>query len=84
MAMLMMNDLFQRTWGERAGKMPHGEYWPELTSKVRAALPGFLFMAEAYLDLEWQLQPLGCAFCHAPKPYSRIATGPRASARRTA
>ncbi|RNC68231.1 MAG: hypothetical protein ED859_10825 [Desulfuromonadales bacterium] len=56
MAMLMMSDIFQRTWGERAGATPAGEYWPELIGAVRAAHPGFIFMAEAYWDPEWELQ----------------------------
>ena len=28
MAMLMMNDIFERTWGERAGPRPADDYWP--------------------------------------------------------
>ena len=28
MAMLMMNDVFERTWGERAGPRPADDYWP--------------------------------------------------------
>ena len=28
MAMLMMNDVFERTWGDRAGPRPADEYWP--------------------------------------------------------
>ena len=27
MAMLMMNDAFARTWGDRAGPVPAAEYW---------------------------------------------------------
>jgi hypothetical protein len=64
MAMLVMNDIFQRTWGERAGAMPAQEYWPELIGAVRAAHPGFLFMAEAYWELEWELQQQGFDCCY--------------------
>ena len=28
MAMLMMNDTFARTWGDRVGPVPAAEYWP--------------------------------------------------------
>ncbi|HZV80528.1 MAG TPA: alpha-amylase family glycosyl hydrolase, partial [Geobacteraceae bacterium] len=76
MAMLMMNDIFQRTWGERAGAMPSGDYWPELIGAVRALHPGFLFMAEAYWDLEWQLQQQGFNFCYDKKLYDRMEHGP--------
>lgn len=76
MAMLVMNDIFQRTWGERAGAMPAGEYWPELIGAVRAAHPGFLFMAEAYWDLEWELQQQGFDFCYDKKLYDLLEHGP--------
>jgi len=81
MAMLMMNDIFQRTWGERAGTMPAGEYWTELTGAVRAAHPGFLFMAEAYWELEWQLQQQGFDFCYDKKLYDRMEHGPAENVR---
>ncbi len=72
MAMLVMNDIFQRTWGERAGARPAGEYWPEVIGAVRAAHPGFLFMAEAYWDLEWELQQQGFDYCYDKKLYDRL------------
>ena len=76
MAMLVMNDIFQRTWGERAGARPAGEYWPELIGAVRATHPGFLFMAEAYWDLEWELQQQGFDYCYDKKLYDRLEHGP--------
>jgi hypothetical protein len=81
MAMLVMNDIFRRTWGERAGGMPEGEYWPKLIDAVRAAHPGFLFMAEAYWDLEWELQQQGFDFCYDKKLYDRMEHGPAESIR---
>ncbi|HET6419632.1 MAG TPA: alpha-amylase family glycosyl hydrolase [Geobacteraceae bacterium] len=72
MAMLVMNDIFQRTWGERAGDRPAGEYWPELIGAVRATHPDFLFMAEAYWDLEWELQQQGFDYCYDKKLYDRL------------
>jgi len=56
--------------------MPAGEYWPELIGAVRAAHPGFLCMAEAYWDLEWQLQQQGFDFCYDKKLYDRMEHGP--------
>jgi len=75
MAMLVMNDIFQRTWGERAGVRPDQEYWPMLISAVRTAHPGFLFMAEAYWDLEWELQQQGFDYCYDKKLYDRLEHG---------
>ncbi|HTP66977.1 MAG TPA: alpha-amylase family glycosyl hydrolase [Geobacteraceae bacterium] len=76
MAMLVMNDIFQRTWGDRAGARPDKEYWPELIGAVRATHPGFLFMAEAYWDLEWALQQHGFDFCYDKKLYDRLEHDP--------
>jgi hypothetical protein len=81
MAMLMMNDIFQRTWGERAGVRPDGEHWPELIGAVRATHPGFLFMAEAYWDLEWQLQQQGFDYCYDKKLFDRLEHGPAENVR---
>ena len=81
MAMLVMNDIFQRTWGERAGVRPVGEYWPEIIGAVRRAHPGFLFMAEAYWDLEWELQQQGFDFCYDKKLYDRLEHGPAENVR---
>jgi hypothetical protein len=81
MAMLVMNDIFQRTWGERAGARPEKEYWPELIGAVRAKHPGFLFMAEAYWDLEWELQQHGFDFCYDKKLYDRLEHGPAENVR---
>lgn len=81
MAMLVMNDIFQRTWGDQAGGRPEGDYWPEVIGAVRAAHPGFLFMAEAYWDLEWELQQQGFDYCYDKKLYDRLEHGPAESVR---
>ena len=76
MAMLVMNDIFRRTWGDRAGARPAEEYWPEVTGAVRNTHPGFLFMAEAYWDLEWELQQQGFDYCYDKKLYDRLEHDP--------
>jgi hypothetical protein len=81
MAMLVMNDIFQRTWGEWAGVRPYQEYWPLLIGAVHAVHPGFLFMAEAYWDLEWELQQQGFDFCYDKKLYDRMEHGPAENVR---
>src|SRR5262249_36697057 len=72
MAMLLLSDIFQRTWGERAGAYPAQEYWSEIIQAVRHSHPDFLFMAEAYWDLEWTLQQLGFDYCYDKRLYDRL------------
>ena len=72
MAMLVMNDTFARTWGDRAGDPPAEDYWPTVIPAVRATHPGFRFIAEAYWDLEWALQRQGFDFCYDKRLYDRL------------
>jgi len=76
MAMLVMNDVFASTWGDRVGPAPDSDYWPTVIPAVRAAHPGFLFMAEAYWNLEWSLQQQGFNYCYDKRLYDRILQGP--------
>jgi hypothetical protein len=73
MAMLVLNSIFQRTWGDRAGPRPAAEYWAEVIPAVKQAHPNFLFMAEAYWDLEWELQQQGFDYCYDKRLYDRLA-----------
>jgi len=72
MAMLLLNSIFGRTWGTRAGSHPSSEYWTELISAIKRRHPGFLFIAEAYWDLEWELQQQGFDFCYDKRLYDRL------------
>lgn len=72
MAMLMMNSIFERTWGGRAGSRPETEYWVDMISSINNKYPRFLFVAEAYWDLEWELQQQGFDFCYDKKLYDRL------------
>jgi hypothetical protein len=72
MAMLVMNDTFERTWGERVGPRPAGEYWPLVIGAVRESHPDFRFVAEAYWDLEWELQEQGFDHCYDKRLYDRL------------
>jgi len=75
MAMLVMNPVFAQTWGERSGLPPSGEYWSELIQAIRKTYPYFLFIAETYWDLEWQLQQQGFDFCYDKRLYDRLEHG---------
>ncbi|HBC89630.1 MAG TPA: alpha-amylase [Lentisphaeria bacterium] len=72
MAMLMMNNIFERTWSSRAGEKPFEDYWSALIPAIKSRYPGFLFIAEAYWDLEWDLQQQGFDFCYDKKLYDRM------------
>lgn len=75
MAMLVMNDVFERTWGDHVGPPPEKEYWQEVIPSARRDRPGMLFMAEAYWDLEWSLQQQGFDCCYDKRLYDRLVRG---------
>jgi hypothetical protein len=70
MAMLVLPDVFERTWGIRAPL-----FWPEATRRVREQAPEFRFMAEVYWDLEWTLQQQGFDFTYDKRLYDRLRNG---------
>jgi hypothetical protein len=70
--MLLLNQVFEHTWGDRAGQRPSTEYWEDVISPVKKAHPNFQFMAEAYWDLEWELQQKGFDFCYDKRLYDRL------------
>lgn len=72
MAMLLTTPVFSKTWGERAGAPPPTEYWCEIIPAVKAKHPDFVFIAEAYWDLEWELQQQGFDFCYDKRLYDRL------------
>ncbi len=67
MAMLVLPDVFERTWGERAGL-----FWPTATQRVRQRHPDFTFMAEVYWDREWDLQQQGFDYAYDKRLYDRL------------
>lgn len=73
MAMLLMNTIFQRTWGDRADAVPGEDYWPHVIAAVRQSHPDFQWIAEAYWDLEWDLQQQGFDYCYDKRLYDRLA-----------
>ena len=81
MAMLLLNSVFERTWGSRAGQRPSTEYWLETIPSVKKLYADFLFIAEAYWDLEWELQQQGFDFCYDKRLYDRLEHGSPESVR---
>ena len=70
MAMLILPEVFQRTWG-----IDTPSFWPEAIAKVRKRHPSFLFMAEVYWDLEWTLQQQGFDYTYDKRLYDRLRNG---------
>jgi hypothetical protein len=70
MAMLILPDVFERTWGRKAL-----EFWPLVTKAVREHVPDFCFMAEVYWDMEWTLQQQGFDYAYDKRLYDRLCEG---------
>jgi glycosidase len=70
MAMLVLPDVFERTWGIRAEA-----FWPQATQRVREAAPDVCFVAEVYWDLEWTLQQQGFNYTYDKRLYDRLRDG---------
>lgn len=67
MAMLVLPEVFKRTWHLAAEP-----FWPVAIAAVREAHPGFYFMAEVYWDLEWQLLQQGFDYAYDKGLYDRL------------
>ena len=67
MAMLLLADVFERTWGIGAEL-----FWPKATESVRRKYPNFQFMAEVYWDMEWTLQQQGFDYAYDKRLYDRL------------
>ena len=86
MAMLVLPDVFARTWGDRArpadGSAPIDDaFWPAAIGRVRERRADFVFMAEAYWDLEWTLQQQGFDYTYDKPFYDRLRAQDAAAVR---
>ncbi len=83
MAMLILNNVFQNTWGgvltEQGFTKPKSEFWREAITTVAKEHPQFIFLAEAYWDLEWDLQQLGFDFTYDKRLLDRLKNAPTES-----
>ena len=70
MAMLVLPDVFERTWGRRSEP-----FWSRVIPQVREKVPGFCFMAEVYWDLEWTVQQEGFDYAYDKCLYDRLREG---------
>ncbi|HUD00373.1 MAG TPA: alpha-amylase family glycosyl hydrolase [Candidatus Polarisedimenticolaceae bacterium] len=70
MAMLILPEVFERTWGIQAEP-----FWPKATQRVREKFPAFTFMAEVYWDMEWTMQQQGFDYAYDKRLYDRLREG---------
>ena len=70
MAMLVLPEVFERTWGQRAP-----QFWPTAIQSVRDRVPDFVFLAEVYWDMEWTLQQRGFDYTYDKRLYDRLREG---------
>ena len=79
MAMLPLNNIFFNTWigvlKKYGFEKPEKEFWEEAISAVKNKTQDFIFIAETYWDLEWQLQNLGFDFTYDKKLTDRLVAG---------
>jgi glycosidase len=77
MAMLSLNNVFYNTWIGALKKYgyekPKQEFWTEAINSVKSSKPEFIFIAEAYWDLEWKLQQMGFDFTYDKRLLDRLS-----------
>jgi hypothetical protein len=73
-AMLLLNDVFDKTWAHFPADppAPAEEFWAEAIVAVKQRHPHFVFIAEAYWDLEPRLQALGFDYSYDKKFFEHL------------
>lgn len=74
MAMLLLKDIFAKTWEHypRVGRATEKEFWPGAIAAVKREHPDFLFLAEVYWDLEPRLQAMGFDYTYDKWLYDHL------------
>jgi glycosidase len=67
MAMLLLPDVFEETWGRRPDP-----FWPTAVARLREHHPGVVLLAEVYWDLEWELQQQGFDYTYDKRLHDRL------------
>lgn len=80
MAMLVLNNVFHNTWiglmNNYGYQKPEKEFWEMAIEKVKQKYPDFIFIAETYWDLEWDLQQMGFDFTYDKRLTDRLHDAP--------
>jgi hypothetical protein len=74
MAMLLLNDVFAKTWQHLPAPVPAPttEFWAEAISATKQQHPSFKFLAEAYWGTEPRLQELGFDYTYDKTLYDKL------------
>lgn len=77
MAMLPLNNVFHNTWLGLLNKdnKPEKEFWEVAIKEVKKINPHFVFIAETYWDLEWEMQQLNFDFTYDKRLTDRLEEG---------
>jgi len=79
MAMLSLNNVFDNTWSGVLNfgqfEKPQVEFWKECISDIKIERKDFIFIGEAYWDLEWELQKLGFDYTYDKKLLDKLKVG---------
>jgi glycosidase len=70
MAMLLLPDVFERTWGRKSQP-----FWHDAIKAVKEKVPDFCFLAEVYWDMEWIMQQQGFDYAYDKRLYDRLCAG---------
>jgi hypothetical protein len=70
MAMLVLPEIFERTWGQRPAP-----FWPYCIHQLRQNRPDFILLAEVYWDLEQVLQEQGFDYTYDKHLYDLLREG---------
>jgi hypothetical protein len=86
MAMLVQPEVFRRTWGDRArprdgSPAVEQPFWNDAIARIRRRHPDFMFVAEVYWDMEWDLQQAGFDYTYDKRLYDRLVAGNGRAAR---
>jgi hypothetical protein len=80
MAMLILPEVFARTWGGEF-EPPNADFWSDAIGSVKARHPAFVFIGEVYWDLESRLQQLGFDYTYDKRLYDRLVNADAESLR---
>jgi hypothetical protein len=79
MAMLALNNVFDNTWSgvltQGKYEKPVIEFWKQCIDEIKSLREDFIFIGEAYWDLEWELQRLGSDYTYDKKLLDRLKVG---------
>lgn len=77
MAMLVLNEVFTKTWESFPidnHQLPADEFWASTIPAVKQAHPGFVFLAEGYWGLESRLRSLGFDYTYDKVLYDGLVS----------